>query len=131
VTIYTISTGFLSRQTMEAGPALGASIQNTDFGQADKQMSTFAKMTGGCWFSPRFEAELPEDFRRIGSTVRNQYTLGYRPTNPKLDGSYRRLKVQLVQPGTNQPLVVKDEKGNAVKYQVLTREGYTAKQAVE
>jgi len=131
VTIYTISTGYLSWQTMEAHPALGASIQSTDFGQADKQMSAFARMTGGRWFSPRFEAELPEDFRKIDSTVRNQYTLGYRPTNPKLDGSYRRLKVQLVQPGTDKPLVVKNEKGKEVKYQVLTREGYTAKQAVE
>jgi len=33
-------------------------------------------------FSPRFEAELPEDFRMIGATVRNQYTLTYRQPTP-------------------------------------------------
>jgi hypothetical protein len=94
-------------------------------------MSTFAKMTGGRWFNPRFQAELPDDFRAIAAAVRNQYTLTYRPTNPKLDGSYRKLKVQLVQPGTDRPLVVKDERGKELKYQVLTRDGYTARHPVE
>jgi hypothetical protein len=102
-----------------------------DYLQGDNQMSTFAKMTGGRWFSPRFQAELPEDFREISAAVRNQYTLAYRPTNTRLDGTYRKLKVQLVQPGTDKPLIVKDEKGKDLKYQVLTREGYTARHQVE
>jgi VWFA-related protein len=131
VTLYTISTGFLWRQYLEARPGMGASMLDMDFLQADNQMSTFAKMTGGRWFSPRIEGELPDDFREIASAVRNQYTLAYRPTNTKLDGTYRRLKVQLVQPGTDKPLVVKNEKGKEVKYQVITREGYTAKHPVE
>jgi len=131
VTIYTISTGFLWREHMAMRQGMGAAIQNTDFLQADNQMSTFAKMTGGRWFSPRFQTELPDDFREIASTVRNQYTLTYRPTNAKLDGSYRKLKVELVQPGTDKPLVVKNESGKELKYQVITREGYTARHPVE
>lgn len=133
VTIYTISTGFLWRMYMDSRGSSGmsASLRNLDYLQADNQMSTFAKMTGGRWFSPRFQAELPEDFREISAAVRNQYTLTYRPTNGKLDGSYRKLKVQVVQPGTDKPLVVKDQKGKDVKYQVLTREGYTAKHEVD
>jgi VWFA-related protein len=131
VTIYSISTGFLWRERMEVRPGMDVASRNMDFLQADNQMGTFAKMTGGRWFSPRFEAELPDDFREISSAVRNQYTLSYRPTNAKLDGSYRRLKVQLVQPGTDKPLAVKNEKGKEVKYQVLTREGYTARHPVE
>ena len=102
-----------------------------DYLQADNQMSTFAKMTGGRWFSPRFQGELPEDFREIGAAVRNQYTLTYRPTNAKLDGTYRKLKVQVVQPGTDKPLVVKDQNGKEVKFQVLAREGYTARHEVD
>jgi VWFA-related protein len=131
VTIYAISTGFLWRQYMEARPGMGASVLNMDYLQADNQMSTFAKMTGGRWYSPRFEGELAEDFREVAAAVRNQYTLSYRPTNAKLDGTYRKLKVQLVQPGTDEPLIVKDQKGKELKYQVLTREGYTAKHQVE
>ncbi len=131
VTIYTISTGFLWREYMDARPGIGGAIQHMDYLQADNQMSTFAKMTGGRWFSPRFQGELPQDFREIGAAVRNQYTLTYRPTNAKLDGTYRKLKVQVVQPGTDKPLVVKDQNGKEVKFQVLAREGYTARHEVD
>jgi VWFA-related protein len=131
VTIYTISTGFLWRNYMESRGGMGASLREMDFLQGDNQMNTFAKMTGGRWFSPRFQGELPDDFREISAAVRNQYTLTYRPTNPKLDGTYRKLKVQVVQPGTDKPLVVKDQKGKELKYQVLSREGYTAKHEVD
>ncbi len=131
VTIYTISTGFLWRNYMEARGGMSAALRNMDFLQADNEMSTFAKMTGGRWFSPRFEGELPDDFREIASAVRNQYTITYRPTNSKRDGTYRKLKVQVVQPGTDKPLIVKDQKGKELKYQVLTRDGYTAKHEVD
>jgi VWFA-related protein len=131
VTIYAISTGFLWRNYMAGRPGMGASLREMDFLQGDNQMSTFAKMTGGRWFSPRFQGELPEDFREISAAVRNQYTLTYRPTNAKLDGTYRKLKVEVVQTGTNKPLIVKDQKGKELKYQVLSREGYIAKHEVD
>ncbi len=133
VTIYAISTGFLWRDYMEshAGMGVGVSMREMDFLQGDNQMNTFAKMTGGRWFSPRFQGELPEDFREISAAVRNQYTLTYRPTNAKLDGTYRKLKVEVVQPGTDKPLIVRDQKGKELKYQILSREGYTAKHEVD
>ncbi len=133
VTIYAVSTGFLWRNYMEshAGMGMGASMREMDFLQGDNQMSTFAKMTGGRWFSPRFESELPEDFREISAAVRNQYTLTYRPTNAKLDGTYRKLKVEVVEAGTDKPLIVKDQKGKELKYQILSRQGYTAKHEVD
>jgi len=131
VTIYTISTGFLWRQFLESQPSTGASMMTMDYLQADNQMATFAKLTGGQWFSPRFQGELPEDFSAIAASVRNQYTLSYRPTNPSQDGSYRKLKVKLVEPGTQKPLIVRNSRGDEIKYKVLTREGYTARRQVE
>ena len=131
VAIYTISTGFLWRLYMEAGRGMGASVRELDFLQGDNQMNTIAKMTGGRWFSPRLQGELPEDFREIAAAVRNRYSLSYRPTNAKLDGTYRKLKVEVIQPGTNKPLVVKDQRGKDLKYQVLAREGYTAGHEVD
>jgi VWFA-related protein len=131
VTIYTISTGFLWREYMASRGGMGSALRDMDYLQADNQMSTFSRMTGGRWFSPRFQGELPEDFRDISAAVRNQYTITYKPTNTKRDGSYRKLKVQVVQPGTDKPLIVKDQKGKDVKYQVLTRDGYTAKHEVD
>jgi len=131
VTIYAISTGYLWRNYMEGRSGMGASMREMDFLQGDNQMNTFAKMTGGRWFNPRMEGELPDDFREISAAVRNQYTITYRPTNAKLDGTYRKLKVEVVQPGTDKPLTVKDQKGKELKYQVLSRDGYTAKHEVD
>lgn len=136
VSIFTISTGEALRIWAEGlgsgGPglfpcSLGSSI---DFLQADNQMSTFAKMTGGRWFKPRFEGELPEIFRDIGQNIRHQYVLAYHPSNSKLDGSYRKLKVEVVAPDGG-PLKVRDQKGKDLKYQVIARDGYTAKHQVE
>jgi hypothetical protein len=97
---------------------------------ADNQMKQFAALTGGHWYGPRFTGELPEDFREIAASIRNQYTISYKPTNTKQDGSYRKLKVELVGPD-DKPLVIKDEKNHDVKYQIIARDGYTAKHEVE
>lgn len=131
VTIFTVSTGFLYRQALEMRSGMGAQMRSLDFLQADNEMATFARMTGGRSFSPRFTGELPALFREIGADVRNQYTIYYHPANTKLDGTFRKLKVELVQPGTDKPLIVKDEKNKELKYQVIARDGYTAKHTVE
>jgi hypothetical protein len=73
---------------------------------------------------------LPGIFHDIAADIRNQYVLAYHPTNAKLDGTYRKLKVELVAPGGG-PLKVKDQKGKDVKVQIVAREGYTAKHTVE
>ena len=137
VTIFTISTGealriYADSVNMGRGPGLlPCSLSSSiDFLQADNQMSTFAKLTGGRWFKPRFEGELPEIFRDIGANIRNQYVLAYHPTNPKLDGTYRKLKVEVVAPDGGQ-FRVHDQKGKDVKFQVIARDGYTAKHQVE
>lgn len=135
VTIFTVSTGEAFRiwaDSMGLGqrPSIMPCADNMAFLQADNQMSTFARLTGGRWFKPRFEADMGDIFRDIGANVRNQYVLAYRPTNPKLDGSYRKLKVELVAPDGG-PLKVRDQKGKDVKYQIMAREGYTAKHQVE
>jgi VWFA-related protein len=129
VTIYAVGTGRAVREYYDARGAMG-SIQRLDYLQADNQMSTFAKMTGGMSFFPRFQAEFPEIFRDIAQTIRNQYTVAYHPSNSKQDGSYRKLKIELVDEAGG-PLKVQDQKGKNVKYQVISRDGYRAKQVVE
>ena len=129
ITIYTISTGDVVRIMGEATGAIGP-MANMSFLQADNEMRTFASLTGGRWFKPRFEAEYPEIFRAIAADIRNEYLVAYHPTNPKLDGTYRKLKVELVAPGGG-PLKVKDEKGKDLKVNIIAREGYTAKHEVE
>jgi len=107
------------------------SLTMMDFLQADNQMNTFARLTGGRAYFPRFQAEFREIFRDIGTSIRNQYALTYHPTNTKQDGTYRKLKVEVVDPATGKPLRIVDQKGKEVKYTVISREGYTAKHDVE
>ncbi len=132
VTIYTISTGAALRNWIDTmyGNNPDVSMAMMDYLQADNQMKTFARMTGGHWYQPRLEGELPDIFREIAGTIRNQYTITYKPTNTKQDGTYRKLKVELVGPG-DKPLEIKDQKNHDVKYQIIAREGYTAKHEVE
>ncbi len=129
VTIFTISTGEFARIMTDARGGM-SSIDNLTFLQADNEMNTFARETGGHWYKPRFQGELPEIFGDIAASIRNQYVLAYHPTNPKLDGSYRKLKVELQAPEGGK-LTVKDQKGKDVPVQVLAREGYTAKHQVD
>jgi VWFA-related protein len=130
ITIYAVSIGRALREMMEARMGTGGGLITTDWLQADNQMNTFAHMTGGRAYFPRFDGELPEIFHDIGTDIRNQYTIAYHPTNSKLDGSYRKLKVELVAPDGG-PLKVKDQKGKDVKVQIYARDGYTAKHQVE
>jgi VWFA-related protein len=129
VTIYAITTGTALRlQVDAANPNASAALM--DYVVADSQMKTFAQLTGGHWYAPRFMGELPEIFREVAGSIRNQYTISYKPSNTKQDGTYRKLKVELVGPD-DKPLVVKDEKNKDIKYQIIAREGYTAKHEVE
>lgn len=129
VTIYAVSVGEALRLWLESHGYSGG-IQETDWLQAQNQLNTFARLTGGRAYFPRFEGELPEIFNSIGADIRNQYLLSYHPTNTKLDGTYRKLKIEVVGPD-GKPLKVRDQKGKEVKYQVVAREGYTAKHQVE
>jgi VWFA-related protein len=125
VTIFTISTGGMVREMSS-----GAGMRNMEYLQADNEMRTFAQMTGGMSFQPVFQGELPDIFAQINESIRNQYVLTYRPTNAKNDGSYRKVKVYLVD-NEGKPLKMQDEKGRPLKYSVVTRDGYRAKLPVE
>ena len=129
ITIYAVGTGQALLQYLDAHGALGPLTQ-LDYLQAQNQLNYFARLTGGnAWF-PRFEGELPEIFHDINASIRNQYTLAYRPTNSKQDGTWRKLKVEVVDEN-GAPLRVMDQHHKAVKYQIIAREGYKAKQEVE
>ena len=129
VTIYAVSTGQTARLTGNArGGMFGA--HEIDYLQADNELRTFAGMTGGKAYFPRFEGEMPEIFRDINSAIRNQYAVSYRPTNAKEDGTYRKIRVELVN-NEGKPLQMQDEKHHNLKYDVIARDGYKARQEVE
>ncbi len=125
VTIFTIGTGAMLHEMSSGG-----GIREMNYLQAQNQLNTFAAMTGGMSFSPIFQGALPDVFAQINDSIRNQYILTYRPTNTKNDGSYRHVKVLLVD-NEGHPLRMQDEKGKPQKYSIIARDGYNAKLPVE
>jgi VWFA-related protein len=131
ITIYVVSTGGLLREITEGTRGgMSGSIRDMDFLQADNEMRTFAQITGGMWFEPKFTGELPDMVSTINQNIRAKYQLVYRPTNPKQDGTYRKLRVELVD-DEGQPLRMQDEKHKPLKYEIVARDGYRARQEVE
>lgn len=130
VPIYAIGLMQALREYYDAHGMMG-SMARMDFLQADNQMRTFAKETGGQSFFPRFYGEFPSIYQSISQSLRNQYSIAYSPTNALRDGKFRKIKVELVNPATNEPLRVTDQKGKPIKYQIIAKKGYTAPRAVE
>jgi len=128
VPIYAVSL-FQADRIMAEGSM--RSTQRLDFLQADNQLKTFSKETGGQAYFPRFTAEYPQIFNQVNQGLRNQYSLTYSPSNQARDGKYRKIRVELVNPATNEPLRIVDEKGKPMKYQVIAKAGYTAPREVE
>jgi VWFA-related protein len=120
-TIFTVGVG--ERVFMAQQP--GAFGEQLIYVQAQNQLRTFAAMTGGRSWFPRFDGEIPSIMQDVAASLRNQYSLAYSPSNETLDGKYRKIKVELVAPDGG-PLTVLNQKGKKVKFQVYARQGYTA-----
>ena len=77
-------------------------------------LSELAEVSGGRMFSVEDPNELPDIMEKISIELRNQYVIGYKPSNLVRDGRWRRIKVKLSPPKGLPPL------------QVYSRTGYYA-----
>src|SRR6201984_3634602 len=65
-----------------------------------------SELTGGRAFTIDNPNDLADVSTKIGIELRNQYVLGYRPTNPGHDGKWRKIRVKLAPPKGLPPLRV-------------------------
>jgi len=77
-------------------------------------LAELSEVSGGRMFSVEDTNELPDIAEKISIELRNQYVLGYKPSNLIRDGRWRRIKVKLNPPKGLPPL------------QVYARTGYYA-----
>ena len=63
-----------------------------------KALKKLAEATGGASFFPKNVNQVEEICKRIARDLRNQYTIGYKPSNDKLDGSWRKIQVKVTPP---------------------------------
>jgi VWFA-related protein len=97
---------------------------NIGYLQAKNQLTTFAELTGGYAWFPRFEGEMGNIFNSVAEFLRSQYTLGFTPSTAP-DGKYHKLKLEIVDEQGN-PLTQPDKKGKMKKVIVIARQGYTS-----
>ncbi|HSE49092.1 MAG TPA: VWA domain-containing protein [Terriglobales bacterium] len=83
--------------------------------RAKRALTQLALETGGVYFFPKDAREVDEISRAVAHDIRNQYIIGYKPTNPMARGGYRTVKVEARASGYG-------------KLQVRTRSGYYAEQ---
>ncbi|HET7151230.1 MAG TPA: VWA domain-containing protein [Candidatus Acidoferrum sp.] len=74
-------------------------------------LSEITEMTGGRVFAVEKIDELPDIATKIGMELRNQYVLGYRPSNKAHDARWRKLKIKLRPPRGLPPLTVYSKTG--------------------
>jgi len=83
--------------------------------RAKRALETMAERTGGIAFFPRSLEEVDAISSAVARDIRNQYTIGYKPTTPKSVGGYRSIRVDAKARGLG-------------KLTVRTRSGYYAGQ---
>ena len=65
---------------------------------------------------------MPDIFQNINQTIRSKYELVYRPSNAKQDGTYRKLRVELVDDGgTAAALPGREEEAAEVRHHCAGR----------
>jgi Ca-activated chloride channel family protein len=79
--------------------------------RARRALQTLAERSGGICFLPKNLEEVDEISKTVAHDIRNQYTIGYKPTTPKSAGGYRTIRVDAKTKGYN-------------KLTVRTRSGY-------
>ena len=62
--------------------------------RAKRALQVMAERTGGIAFFPKTLDEVDAISRSVAHDIRNQYTIGYKPTTPRNQGGYRTVKVE-------------------------------------
>ena len=100
----------------ESGPsvyAIGILGNEEHPKRARRALEVIAQRTGGLAFFPKTLDEVDEIRRQVAHDIRNQYTIGYSPTNPKASGGFRAIRVDAKVKGRG-------------KLEVRTKSGYYA-----
>src|SRR6266446_8399671 len=94
-------------------------IRDADFLEGKLDAGALRKVsdkTGGRAFIPAGPGDLTQAFSQIDQELRSQYLIAYSPINKNRDASYRRIRIDIVNPELRKQ-----------KLQLLYRQGYYAK----
>jgi VWFA-related protein len=115
--IYPLSMGQEARLYFESRGMSGET--SITFLQADNVLRSLAEATGGTAFYPKFQGEFRSIFETVSAHLRNQYSIGFVPSNRKLDGKLHKLRVEVPPQDVNHD-------GKLDKLKVKHKQGYYA-----
>jgi Ca-activated chloride channel homolog len=100
------------RLQQENGPTLYAiGLMSDEIQQSGvNALQSFADSTGGVAFFPRSLDEVDDITKTVARDIRSQYTIGYKPSNPRQNSNYRAIRVTAQAPGYRQ-LTVRTRSG--------------------
>jgi len=78
--------------------------------RARRALEIMAQRTGGVAFFPGTLDEVDEISLQVAHDIRNQYTIGYKPTNPKAAGGFRTIRLEAKAKG-HKKLMVRTKSG--------------------
>lgn len=107
----------VKRVQNDSGPTvytIGILGDDREAKRAHRALDRLSAETGGVAYYPKDLSQVDEISRAVAHDIRNQYTLGYKPSRPQSEGGFRNVKVEA-------------HDGRA-KLQVRTRSGYFAGQ---
>jgi Ca-activated chloride channel family protein len=87
VCVYPIALTSEAEKTAESAPHFQS--------QSQYAMRQLAQQTGAQAFFPATVRELSRIYSSIAEEISHQYSIAYSPTNPRFDGSFRRIVVQV------------------------------------
>jgi Ca-activated chloride channel homolog len=73
--------------------------------RARRALEIMAQHTGGIAFFPKTLDEVDEISRTVAHDIRNQYTIGYKPTNPRGAGGFRTVRIEAKAKGHSKMMV--------------------------
>jgi Ca-activated chloride channel family protein len=79
--------------------------------RSKKDLSMLATATGGVPYFPEDLEQVEAICKQVARDIRNQYTIGYYPTNTAKDGTFRNVQVQVIPPRGRGKLSVRTRTG--------------------
>ncbi len=124
IPIYAISLGqFIQLEANLYGPA--APFAHIDWNGAENRLEMLAQSSGGRAYQPQTDVEVPAIYDDIMENLRVRYVVTYVSSNPAASGPPRKIRVELIDPKTGQPLKFRDSDGRPITARVYVQESYS------
>lgn len=124
IPIYAIGLGqMIQLEANLYGPS--APFAHIDWNGAENRLETLARSSGGRAYQPQSDVETPAIFDDIMENLRVRYVITYISSNPAPSGPPRKIRVELIDSKTGQPLKFRDSSGKPVTARLFVQESYS------